>query len=66
VKQGVSIAHILATGEIESHAEAMERLRAKLKIQVEDLFGGDLDEEAYAVRGRQIAYVDPKVAKRSS
>jgi uncharacterized protein (DUF488 family) len=64
VKRGVPIAHILATGEIESHADAMERLRGKLKIQVEDLFGGDLDEEAYELRGRQIAYVDPKVAKR--
>jgi uncharacterized protein (DUF488 family) len=63
VKRGTSVAHILATGEIESHEEAMERLRGKLKIQVEDLFGGDLDEEAYELRGRQIAYVDPKSKK---
>lgn len=64
VKRGVSVAHILATGEIESHPQAMARLRGKLKLQTPDLFGGYLDEEAYEVRGRQIAYVDPKVAKQ--
>ena len=65
VKQGVSVMHILATGELESHAEAMARLQRKLKIKdAADLFDRDLDEEAYELRGRQIAYVDPKVAKR--
>jgi uncharacterized protein (DUF488 family) len=64
VKGGVSVAHILATSEIESHTQAMARLRGKLKIQTSDLFGADLDEEAYEMRGRQIAYVDPKAAKQ--
>lgn len=65
VERGVSVAHILATGEIESHDEAMARLRSKLKIDSEDLFGdADLNEQAYELRGRQIAHVDPKLAKR--
>ena len=64
VKRGVAVSHILASGEIEPHAAAMQRLRDKLKIPPADLFGGvDSDEEAYELRGRQIAYVDPKVGK---
>lgn len=64
VKQRASVMHILAAGEVESHTDAMARLRRKLKIQeAEDLFGRDADEAAYEVRGRQIAYVDPKAGK---
>ena len=29
------------------------------------LFGGDVNEQAYELRGQQIAYVDPKVARSS-
>ena len=58
VKRGVNIAHILASGEIEPHADALARLRQRLNIQPDDLFGGDdLNEEAYDLRARQIAYV---------
>jgi uncharacterized protein (DUF488 family) len=66
VEGGIQVAHILATGDIESHDDAMARLRAKLKFDSENLFGdSDLNEQAYELRGRQIAYVDPKLAKGS-
>lgn len=60
--RGESIAHILASGEISSHEETMARLRAKLKLAPEDLFGGDLNERAYEMRGQEIAYIDPKLS----
>lgn len=63
VKRGEAVAHILASGEVESHEQAMERLRKKLKLEPTDLFGGDVNEQAYEVRGQQIAYVDPKAAR---
>lgn len=59
--RGESIAHILASGEIETHEEAMARLRAKLNLTADDLFGGDVNEQAYDMRGKQIAYVDPNI-----
>jgi uncharacterized protein (DUF488 family) len=59
--RGQSIAHILATGDIVSHEETMERLRGKLKLTPEDLFGDDPNEQAYDLRGQEIAYVDPKL-----
>jgi uncharacterized protein (DUF488 family) len=66
VKRGVAVAHILATGEIESHTDAMARLRERLNISANDLFGDeDPDEQAYELRGRQIAYVDPSVTSPS-
>lgn len=63
VKRGEMVAHILAGGEVESHEKIMERLRKKLKIELADLFGGDMNEQAYEIRGQQIAYVDPKAAR---
>jgi len=60
VKRGESVAHILASGEIESHEQVMQHLREQLKIEPGDLFGGDANEQAYELRGQQIAYVDPK------
>lgn len=60
---GASIAHILATGGVESHEQSMQRLRDKLKLEERDLFGVDQNEQAYELRGQQIAYVDPKAAK---
>jgi uncharacterized protein (DUF488 family) len=61
--RGESILHILASSEIETHAEAMARLRAKLNLTEDDLFGGDLNEQAYDIRAREIAYVDPKLVR---
>lgn len=65
VKRGEKVVHILANGEIEPHDQAMQRLREKLKIEPTDLFGGDTNEQAYELRGQQIAYVDPKAARSS-
>ena len=56
---GESVAHILPSGEIESHEAVMARLRARLNLTEGDLFGGDVNEQAYDMRGREIAYVDP-------
>ena len=65
VRRGEPVAHILASGEVESHDQVMQRLRQKLKIEPQDLFGGDDNERAYELRGKQIAYVDPKAARQS-
>lgn len=65
VKRGESVAHILASGEVESHDQVMQHLREKLKIEPRDLFGDDVNEQAYELRGQQIAYVDPKAARAS-
>ena len=67
VERGVLVAHILSNGEIESHEAAMTRLRSRLKLDAPDLFGDtDADRQAYELRGQQIAYVDPKLAKNTS
>lgn len=66
VSRGEPVSHILASGEVAPHELVMQRLRDKLKIQPQDLFGEDADEQAYELRGRQIAYVDPKAARSSS
>jgi hypothetical protein len=42
----------------------MARLRAKLDLTADDLFGGALNERAYEMRGKEIAYVDPKLRDR--
>jgi uncharacterized protein (DUF488 family) len=63
VKRGESVAHILASGQVESHDQVMEHLRERLKIEPADLFGDDVNEQAYELRGQQIAYVDPKSAR---
>lgn len=65
VGRGESVSHILASGEVEPHDLVMQRLRDKLKIEPQDLFGEDANEQAYELRGRQIAYVDPKAARSS-
>jgi uncharacterized protein (DUF488 family) len=62
IRRGESVAHILGSGAIESHEMTMQRLRDRLELE-QDLFGGDVDEQAYELRGRQIAYVDPKAAR---
>ncbi|MET0532671.1 MAG: DUF488 domain-containing protein [Steroidobacter sp.] len=60
--RGEQIAHILASGEIQSHEETMARLRAKVGLEDQDLFGSeDVNERAYELRGKEIAYVDPKL-----
>lgn len=57
-RHGVAVAHILETGVLESQEDALARLRVKLKMPTEDLFGAEdvLNEEAYEAQGRRIAY----------
>jgi uncharacterized protein (DUF488 family) len=63
VRRGETVSHILASGDLEPHEQAMARLREKLQLEPNDLFGDDVNEQAYELRGRQIAYVDPKAAR---
>ena len=58
----VDIQHILADGRIESHTEALARLLREL--QLPELFQPReaLVDEAYRVRGDEIAYVEKGVA----
>jgi len=55
---GITVCHILADGSLESHAEAMQRLRAQLKLPESDLFRTpeEVLEDAYRMQGERIAY----------
>jgi uncharacterized protein (DUF488 family) len=56
----LDVQHILIDGRLESHSEALARLLRELRLQERELFrGGDeLIEEAYRLRGEEIAYVE--------
>lgn len=58
VEQGVSVNHILADGQIESHEEAMERLLALLTLASPDMFRSKEQaiHDAYERQGEAIAY----------
>jgi uncharacterized protein (DUF488 family) len=60
VMRGVDAQHILEGGQLESHDEALERLLGEVGLQEGDLFRSraDLIDEAYHLRGEQIAYVE--------
>jgi len=56
---GVDVRHILASGEIVSHADSEDRLLDLAGLRNADLVSGDRDErlaEAYRARGRKVAY----------
>jgi uncharacterized protein (DUF488 family) len=60
VHRGVTIRHILADGTLEEHAVTARRLRKLVGVE-RSLFDGDrsdadLLDEAYELRGREIAY----------
>jgi uncharacterized protein (DUF488 family) len=61
VEQGVDVRHILADGGIESHADALRRLKRQLGIPDLDLFGSTeaLDADAYRIQGERMAYQRP-------
>jgi uncharacterized protein (DUF488 family) len=61
---GVGVTHILADGRLESHADAMRRMRALVGVAESDLLRTqtELDDEAYARQERRIAYVQPAAA----
>ncbi len=58
-KEGISIGHILEDGSIETHEDAMKRLRELLKLPEADMFRlpGEMIQRAYDLQGRKIAYV---------
>jgi uncharacterized protein (DUF488 family) len=58
VEQGVEVRHILADGGIESHSDALRRLKTELGIPDQDLFRSTeaLDADAYRGQGERIAY----------
>lgn len=60
-ERGVSIAHILEDGTLESHDAALGRLLAEEGMAAEDLFQTreEILAEAYQQRGQRIAYVKP-------
>jgi len=57
-ERGVEVLHILADGTVEPHREMERRMVAGLGIAETDMFRGreDILADAYARRGRQIAY----------
>ena len=62
---GVSVLHILPSGETETHVDALRRLRRMLKVPEQDLFRSaeELLELAYAQQEARIAYVDQDAVK---
>jgi uncharacterized protein (DUF488 family) len=60
---GVSVAHIHADGDLESHSDAITRLLRLLGMPEADLFRSkeQLIAEAYAVQEQRVAYVDEKM-----
>jgi uncharacterized protein (DUF488 family) len=61
VARGGRVQHILPDARLEDHADAMARLRRRLRLPEEDLFRSqaELDAEAYQQQGQRIAYVRP-------
>jgi uncharacterized protein (DUF488 family) len=64
VEQGVAVDHIHADGSIEGHDDAMARLLGLLGLQEQDLFRSrqELIDQAVAMQGERIAYVDERLA----
>lgn len=67
-EQGISVAHILGNGVLESHRDAMERLLDVTGLPHEDLFRSreQLISEALARQEEKVAYVDEKLAAEAS
>lgn len=61
-KEGISVAHILSDGGLETHHDAMERLLDVTGLPREDLFRsrGELISEALIRQEEKVAYVDEK------
>ncbi len=57
-ERGIEVRHILEDGSIETHNEAMKRLKRQLGVPEQDLFRsqGQLAAEAYRIQGQRIAY----------
>lgn len=58
VEIGINISHVLEDGTLENHSEAILRLLDELNLEPRELFRKDNEiiDEAYSLRGEQIAY----------
>jgi uncharacterized protein (DUF488 family) len=68
ITRGLDVQHILNSGHLESHQAAMRRLMSELGMADRDLFRTreELEREAYARRGDQIAYVEKQPAEETA
>lgn len=68
VRDGVSVAHILADGRLESHRDSLIRLLAVVGLPAEDLFKSqdELIEQACMKQEIRVAYIDEQAAKEST
>ncbi|MFO0840078.1 MAG: DUF488 domain-containing protein [Phycisphaerae bacterium] len=60
--RGISVAHILDDGSLETHAAATSRLLAELGLPERDLFGtrDDVIADAFTLREREVAHEDER------
>lgn len=67
-KEGISVAHILSDGGLETHHDAMERLLDVTGLPREDLFRSreELISEALIRQEEKVAYVDEKLVATGS
>jgi uncharacterized protein (DUF488 family) len=72
IKRGLHVKHVLGDGSVEDHEHTLERLIQKLQVPGDDMFRSKQAaiDEAYAKRGKQIAYrlegfVAPPVSETS-
>jgi uncharacterized protein (DUF488 family) len=68
VAQNIDIAHILASGQVEPHTQALARLSRQLHVPETDMFRTkqQLLDEAYDTQGRRIAYIDTSATEAES
>lgn len=64
-RRGIKVSHILESGRLESHKEAVERLLSMFGLQQEELFRTyeDRVDEAYRLQEERIAYTNPEMAE---
>lgn len=67
-RDGVSVAHILADGRLESHRDSLIRLLGLVGLPSEDLFKSqdELIEQACVKQEIRVAYIDEQAAKEST
>ena len=65
VVSGLDVTHILENGSLEPHDETLKRLFEQLRLPTQDLFltADELEDRAYAVQERRIAYVEEETAQ---
>lgn len=68
VKRGLSIAHILEDGSLETHAESISRLITSLGMSLDDMFisQDEIVEQAYSRQANRIAYEQSEWPSRHS